>query len=366
MGVNMDESYKETLNYECPCCGAPLEFDSETQMMKCPSCKNTYAPELIRQNSEDTDSAKKESGFSWEEYKSEHIEGTVVYTCGACGGEIIGDANTAVSRCPYCDSVAVMTQNISGMLKPDYVIPFQKTKEDAKNALKAFYKGKKLLPDSFEDENRIDEINGMYVPFWLFDCDADAKIMYDAIRVTTRTTRDYRYTRTSHFNVIREGTLGFSGIPVDGSSKITDEFMDSIEPFDYSKATPFEPEYLAGYMADKFDVDASDSLPRANERVKNSTMNAFYGTVKGYTSFSVKNASVNSVNGKISYALLPVWMLNTKYNGKTYTFVMNGQTGKLAGSLPIDKKKYIKRLFITAAAIAAPLIGIIILTGGIL
>lgn len=247
---------------------------------------------------------------------------------------------------------------LSGALKPDYVIPFKLDKKAAKAALQKHYGGKKLLPKVFKDQNHIDEVKGVYVPFWIFDVDADANIRYKATRVRTWSDSDYDYTETSYFSIARGGSIGFEHVPVDGSSKMADDLMESIEPFDFSKAVDFQTAYLAGYLADKYDVDAEQGINRANERIKKSTEDAFASTVQGYTSAMPEASSVRLHNGRAKYALYPVWLLNTTWNGQKYTFAMNGQTGKLVGDLPLDKGAYKKWLFgltgiVGAAAFAA-------------
>ena len=138
--------------------------------------------------------------------------------------------------------------------------------------------------------------------------------------------------------VARSGNIGFTRVPVDGSTKMEDDLMESIEPFDFKEAVPFQTAYLAGYMADKYDVGAEESIARANERVKRSTENNFKSTVTGYTSVTTEQSSVRLHDGSAKYALYPVWILNTTWNGKQYRFAMNGQSGKFVGDLPVDKK----------------------------
>ena len=233
-----------------------------------------------------------------------------------------------------------MKGKLSGENTPDCVIPFKLDKKAAGEALKAFCKGKLLLPSNFVNDNKIKEMKGVYVPFWLFDCDADANIVYDATKVRTWGDSNYNYTETRHYNVYRSGSIGFQNIPVDGSSKMDDAYMDGIEPYNYSEMTEFNPGYLLGYVADKYDVSAQDSFPRAETRVISSTEDAFRDTVVGYNTVVPKMSDVRAARGKFRYALLPVWMLNSKYNGEMYTFAVNGQTGKVSGRLPVDKKKF--------------------------
>ena len=239
----------------------------------------------------------------------------------------------------------VMKGQFAGDLKPDLVIPFKLDKKAAKEALRRHYNGKRLLPKVFKDENRIDEVKGVYVPFWLFEADANAQIRYRATRIRSWSDSNYDYTETQYYSVTRGGSLGFDWVPVDGSSKMADDLMESIEPFDLSGAVDFQTAYLSGYLADKYDVSAEESVERANARVRNTTENAFAATVRGYTTVTPVSTNIQLRNGKAKYALYPVWLLNTNWNGKKYTFAMNGQTGKLVGDLPLDKVAYRKWLF---------------------
>ncbi len=339
----------ELQEYKCPCCGGAISFDSGIQKMKCPYCDTEYETETLRSYDDDLKSEGEEE-LAWEtapgsEWQEGETEGIRVYVCGSCGGEIIGDETLAATKCPYCDNPVVMKGQFSGALRPDYVIPFKFDKEAAKDGLMKHITGKRLLPKIFKDKNHIDEIKGIYVPFWLFNADADADARYRATRVMSWADSNFTYTKTSFYSITRSGEMGFDRIPVDGSSKMADDLMESIEPFDFSEAVDFQTAYLAGYLADKYDVDAEASVDRANERVKVSTEQALASTVHGYATVIPESVRVRLQNGEAKYALFPVWLLNTTFEGKKYTFAMNGQTGKFVGDLPMDKKAYTKWLF---------------------
>lgn len=329
----------ETIQYKCPCCGGRLEFDSGLQKMKCPYCDTTFDVETL----EGYDDALKQDAkddMHWDAAQQPWDDVQMgVYTCKSCGGELVCDENTAATACPFCGNPIVLTGRLSGDLKPDYVIPFKLDKKAAEAALRNHMKGKRLLPNLFRSENRISEVKGVYVPFWLFDADADAHIRYHATRIRTWSDRDYDYTETQHYAVLRSGDLSFTHVPVDGSSRMPDDLMESIEPFDFSSAVDFQTAYLSGYLADRYDVNADDSIGRANERVKKSTESVFASTVVGYHTVVPESTSVRLANGRVRYALYPVWLLNTVWNGKTFSFAMNGQTGKFVGDLPVDKGK---------------------------
>ena len=328
--------------YKCPCCGGAIAFDSKLQKMKCPYCDTEFDMETLKgydeelkKDHEDKMEWGSSAGSEWQE---DEVKGLRSYVCKSCGGEIVGDENMAATSCPFCGNPVVMMEQFAGTLKPDLVIPFKLDKKAAKEGLMKHVSGKPLLPKIFKDQNHIDEIKGIYVPFWLFETDVDAKVRYRATRVHCWSDNKYTYTDTSYFAVNRGGSIGFEHIPVDGSSKMPDDLMESIEPFEFKGAVDFQTAYLAGYLADKYDVTEEESVNRANERVKTSTEQAFASTVTGYSSVVAENSNIQLHGGKAKYALYPVWLLNTTWNGSKYTFAMNGQTGKFAGNLPVDKK----------------------------
>ena len=197
--------------YKCPCCGGAIAFDSTIQKMKCPYCDTEFEMDALKGydaelQDEETDSMEWETaaGGEWGEGET---DGLRTYVCKSCGGEIVGDANTAATSCPFCDNPIVMMGQFSGSLKPDLVIPFKLDKKAAKEGLMKHLTGKRLLPKIFKDQNHIDEIKGVYVPFWLFDTDVDAKVRYKATKIRTWSDSDYNYTQTSHYMVHRGGRL---------------------------------------------------------------------------------------------------------------------------------------------------------------
>lgn len=343
------------LEYKCPCCNGALSFDSGLQKMKCPYCDTEFEVETLRQLDEALKNEPADE-MDWQDRAAEDLQpdGDEIasYICDSCGGEIVTDATTAATSCPYCGNPVVMIHRVSGMLKPDCVIPFKLDKDAAIKALKKHLSGKPLLPKSFRDENHIKEIKGVYIPFWLFDADADGNARYRATRTRSWTTSRYIYTETSHYSVYRTGSMRFQAVPVDGSSKMEDQLMESLEPFDVSQAVDFQTAYLAGYFADKYDVTAEESIRRANDRIRSSTEQVLRQTVNGYSTVVPENCTVRLSENKTRYALYPVWLLNTRYRGKNYHFAMNGQTGKMVGNLPVDWGAFWKWWGLIAAGVS--------------
>ena len=353
------------LDYKCPACGGALEFDTATQKMKCPFCDSVFDVSELEQQDTVLDTQQADMGqqppqedyFNWtsaggnEQWNDGNIS---VFVCKSCGGELVADENTAATTCPYCGNNTVLSGRLSGVLKPNYVIPFKLNKEQAKAKLKEYTSNRKFAPSTFKSDNRLEEIKGIYVPFWLFDSNINASVQYEGTQVRTWRDSKYQYTETSFYDIYRQGTMSFNNIPVDGSSKMPDDLMESIEPYDFRDAIGFKTAYLAGYLADKYDVTMEQSIPRANERTKHSAEDALRDTVQGYATVTPKFSSVQMLSGVSKYALYPVWILNTDYKGEKYTFAMNGQTGKFVGNLPIAKGK-IAALFAGVAAGAGAL-----------
>ena len=375
----------QVTNYKCPACTGPLHYDSKTGNMTCDYCGSVFTVSEIEallaeknENAEnafnaaqaaqtqaqsvpedvedalDVDWDLDSAGSSW----GAEGEGLRVYNCPSCGAELICDATTAATSCPYCANPTIVPGQLAGSLKPDMIVPFRLDKEAAKAALREHFKGKKLLPRAFSSENHLDEIKGVYVPFWLFDADCDADMSFNASRMRSWSDRNYHYTETRYYRLYRSGFVRFENVPVDGSLKMPDDVMESLEPFDTSQAVNFQKGYLSGFFADRYDVAAEDSVERANERVKQSTLQAFSQTTGGYTGVNCTGSNLRLKNARAKYALLPVGILNTSWNGKNYQFAMNGQTGKFVGDLPTDKGAYWRYRLIYGGIVAAIAFGV--------
>ena len=340
------------VSYKCPGCGSRLVFDADSQQFHCKACGNYYDLQTVTNSSVNT-----EGSFDWGEYNTnvsnEQVEGTVAFICSSCGAETITDATTAATRCPYCDNYVVVAENVTGLIKPNAIIPFKINSKGLQERIADFCKGKKLLPKNFLNENKIKNVKGIYVPFWLFSCKTAGTATFETTRIRTWSTSDYNYTETSFYYVTCDGSMKFSRIPVDGSLKIDDALMDSIEPFNYEELVDFDAAYMSGYLADRFDVSAEDSLPRASQRVRNSAEETFRSSITSYASVRKLNSDFRLSETGVKYVLLPVYLIVSHYGGKEYRYAVNGQTGKVVGDLPISKKRSFMYWGITAAIVAA-------------
>lgn len=348
-------------NHKCPGCASPLRFDSRSQKLVCDSCGAAFDVDTVKQYDAEAEEIERGDNESWSDYSGEawDNENVSVYVCPSCGAEIVTDKTTAVTKCPYCDNVTVIGGNLSGAYRPDCVIPFRVSQDEARERITEFCRKKPLLPRRFVDELHLEEAQGLYVPFWLFDCDADARATFIGTKVRHWSDRNYNYTETKRFRVFRRGAMSFAKIPVDGSQKADDTLMESIEPYNYGDLIDFGTGYLSGFLADKYDVGVDESKPRANARVKRSIEMALAATVVGYSSVTPTSCAVNIRDGSVRYAMLPVWLLHYKYGDKRYTYAINGQTGKTVGKLPISWGKaalWFGGIYAAAAALLAALL----------
>ena len=344
--------------YKCPGCGAPLAFDASSGQVTCEHCGNTYSvAEIVASNKQETTAEE----FDWGNYKAglstEVLDNTVVYQCRSCGAILETDSSTAATSCPYCDNNIVINDRVSAGYKPNAVVPFEIDKMQLKDIVHNFYRGKKLLPRNFFNDSYIDRILGVYIPFWLFDCTVEGEVDFRGERVNrTESSRESIIT-TYDYLLQRHGTMSFTNVPVDGSTKMEDDVMDSIEPYDFSKMVPFNGAYLAGFMADRFDSDPDEELPRVNSRVINSTLAGIRSTVSEFSSVSEYSNTLRLRDPRVKYVLLPAYIINCEYGGKKYQYVINGQTGKIVGDLPsssaVARGYFFKAFAIAAAAFIA-------------
>jgi len=324
---------KTSVNHKCPNCRANLTFNPKDQNWVCEYCDSEFKLEDLKKNEQKYDEKKVEEEI-------QGVDGEFdVYRCPDCGAEIITDLNTVATFCVYCKNTSIIKERLVGKFELKRIIPFQNTKEDAIEAFKKLGKGHPLMPKEFNDPKNISEIRGIYIPFWLFSSVVNGQMISDCKRVHTRRRGDYQYVTTETFEVVREGQAHFNYVPNDGSKKFDDGIMNSIEPYDYKKLVDFSPSYLSGFYAEKYDLDSEEAKKIIDTRIKNTVQDLLSSQVRGYTSNVVRSMNISHSDFKVEYVFLPVWFLNIKYKDKLHTFAMNGETGKLIGNIPVDKKK---------------------------
>ena len=323
----------KVLDNNCTLCGASIKFNAKLGKFKCEFCRGEFTLDELKQHIDNAAVDKVNEGEKGDDTQYE------TYKCSNCGAEIVADSNTAATFCLYCRSVAILKSKLSGKFAPTKIIPFKKEKKDAILAFKGLRKGRPLIPKYFLSQDNIDKITGIYIPFWLYNINVDGGINATCKNIKSWTTGDIHYTKTDTYRAVREGSIDFNLVPVDGSTRFDDDIMNSIEPFDYKELIDYNHAYLSGFLAEKYDVESEKALPDALKRSVNSTTDKFKSSIRGYTSVSITTNTLKGIEKSKEYALLPVWMVNVKYGNKFYLFAMNGQTGEFIGNIPIDKKK---------------------------
>ncbi|MBO4320430.1 MAG: hypothetical protein J5857_08170 [Treponema sp.] len=326
------------IQHKCPGCGAPIKYSPDAESIVCEYCGGTFSIEQIKDSEE-----KNDVQFDWGDYKrtlsGEKLGGTLTYACQSCGAVIETPKTTMATKCPYCNNNVVVKNTATGGLKPNLIIPFAVTKDGVKKILKKISSEKKYLPFNYFKSCREGEIQGLYVPYWLFSSVIKGSIRFTGHDSDTHYSGDSKTTTTKVYEVFRSGQLEISRLPVDASIKINNEKMDSIEPFDYSKLTAFDSRYLDGFLADRFDSPPDSELPRAQKFMISVARDKFIESASGFGKLTVNESSLRLDNPSVEYAMLPVYLFNCKYQGNTYQYAINGQTGKFTGKFPESKSK---------------------------
>lgn len=329
---------------KCPACGAPLVFKPGTQKLTCEFCGTVIDIEKVFGSASAGDfdvNAQAAPRRSTAGIRDERIEGSSgemnVYVCRSCGAEIVADATTAATTCPYCGNNVVITGQVSGDLRPDGIIPFKVEPPNLSETVKKFYRNKHFIPKDLFDRSKIGDVQGVYVPFWVYTCKYGGDIEFNGQQSKTYRRGDYRITETRHYILQRNVTMDFNKVPADASIRMDDALMDSLEPFYFNELKPFDVRYLSGYLADRFDLEAESQKNRILTRIKTSAEGMAMSTTAGFSGVTVAADNMHAGEVKARYLLLPVYQFDSEYKGKTYHYAVNGQTGKVIGEVPTDK-----------------------------
>ena len=340
----------DTTILRCPGCGANLIFNADAQNWVCESCGRVSTQKDIYNITKDSDLDNKTHGQDIDRQPELNL-----FRCQSCGAEMVTDENTTATFCVYCGNAGIMKSRLEGKYRPDLIIPFNMSRQDAIDEYNKLRAGRYLAPDEFGDPQHIEKLSGVYVPFWLYDGSLQAHVSGTRTESTSWTSGNYTYTTRNTYHMERAGNMSFQKVPADGSKKFDDTLMDCLEPFNFSELQPFNYSYLSGFLAEKYDVTDEENQERAKRRMAKAFMNEIYKTIHG-TLINIEEDKT-AVFHNAKYALLPVWMLNTIINGKTYTYAMNGQTGRIIGNIPISYVKVLRyfaiRFLIAMAALCA-------------
>lgn len=303
--------------FKCKNCGGNVVYSPEKHTMVCPFCESEKSGELS-------------NGTSPE-----------MTICPNCGGEITVEQHTSATQCPYCDSYLILNERVEGEYLPRLILPFQLGKESCKQSIREKFKKYLFAPTDFLSEVRLNSMQGVYVPYWLYNYNTHCSFQGEGTKVRSWTSGDTRYTETSYYAVSRDMDISFDKIPVDASVAMPDDVMDLMEPYNYSQLIDFNPEYMSGFYAEKYNMPADAVESRARKRMNNDAavmLKSSYAGA-GYSSVRPLNEEIRVTRNSSCFGLLPVWKYLYTYNGKEYPFYVNGQTGKIVGEVPVSKKK---------------------------
>ncbi len=381
---------------KCPNCSANLLFDADLQKLTCDYCGASFLPtdpaindQAQARFSEDIQTGKAQVIADAEVFESEagndrlgdeaseaSIRGMAdepeteydetnvqELICKSCGAVVVADSNTTASYCAFCGSPALVSQRLNSSFRPKYIIPFRYGRENAEQKFINWCKGGRKTPFGFVSSRNIQKLTGLYVPFWLFDIDGQMDMTATATIVNAVSTGSKTVTTTEYFDVTRQARFNWRMIPLDGETRIDDALMEAVEPFDYRQLKPYNPVYLPGFFADRYDQSAEDLNARIRKRAEEYMEEEFKKSTDRYSTVRVKTRNNTYSDPRAEYALLPVWFLHYRYLGKDYDFAMNGQTGEVAGVVPVSKVKKALFFFIIlaiSAVITRLIVGLIL------
>ena len=355
-----------TMNYKCPNCDGPLRFDPDKQLFTCEYClsefpaaevqamnaraeqRETYDEREVKQAEQAKQEAKQQGAEAEEEYP-------VSYTCPSCGAEVVTTSTTAATTCFYCYNPVVLGSRLSGEFNPDRVIPFELSKEKAMDRFLAMCGKKWFLPKGFASKEQFEKLNGVYFPYWFADEQKTAHMTATAKKIRRWTSGNKEYTETRIFHVVRGGDVIIKNVFARALKSESREMLQSVHPYDMSKAQPFAMSYLSGFQAEKRDLEKKDVEPVIEQKMHEYAEQVLKNTMEGYDIIETESFNEKTELAAYNYNLMPVWMVTYKFNGEIIPFAINGQTGKAYGHLPVAPGKL--------AAVSAAIAVIIFLIG---
>lgn len=355
-----------TVSYKCINCGGPLTFNPDKQMFSCDFCRSDFTEAELKKHFGELDNelnnAENEVVETPQEEEDEFGMNAALFTCPSCGAEVITDnTTTAATSCIYCHNPVVLSGRLAGKYKPDLVIPFGFSEKEAKEKFYALCKKKKFLPKGFASDAQIENLKGIYYPYWMIDSDKNGDC--HAVCKKERKWRDsnYEYTEIKTYSVSRAGKLNFRGFPTSALSKEDHQMLKYVNPYDDSALTNFSMSYLSGFQAEKRDTERQDLQQQVDNDLAGYAKKIFKGTMEQYNSVNIDSMNLYTTFEQWRYALFPVWLMTYTYKDKQHIFAINGQNGKTYGELPCSLKK----LALFGAGLFVVL-GLIIMLGGFL
>ena len=337
---------REEHRFPCEQCGSQLQFDAGEQVLTCPYCGHVQTVHDHQDSAADLRELDFESALGGQVARAE-IEETRVVTCPNCGAQTEFSETTQADRCPFCDTPVVTDTGTHRHLKPQGVLPFSVTEDQARDGLRRWLKGLWFAPNGLKEYARDGRrMNGIYVPYWTFDADTRSSyrgqrgIHYDEVRTVTRNGRleTVRVRKTRWRTVSGRVARQFDDLLILASRSLPKRYADALDPWDLSQLAPYSPQYLAGFRAEGYQVELEDGYTEARQ-VMDRVIHQDVRRDIGGDDQRVGSVSTDVSNVTFKHILLPIWLAAYKYQGRTFRFVVNGQTGEVQGERPYSKVK---------------------------
>ncbi len=324
-----------TITAKCSNCGGSMAFSPTHQALKCEHCDTIV--DIV--TSKDVMELAIENAFnSSEQWGKEES----VYRCESCGAEVIINNKTHATTCPYCDASHIVKSDDLVGLKPNAVYPFLLTEQQAVDVATVWAKKIFFAPRKFKKNLRAENIKGVYQPCFTFDSQT---ISYYKGRIGKRYTRvvgSGKNRRTETYivwrNISGTYTRAFDDIMVNTTMTYTQKTLENLMPYDINTLVNFEQKLLTGYIAKRHEKDLPTSWCDAKSIMDGVLRKEILGQ---YSYDVVSDLNVDTTHSSVTYkyVLLPVYILNYKYRGKTYSLYVNGNTGMVTGKTPVSPLK---------------------------
>lgn len=390
-----------TISYKCPNCDGELKFNPAGQNYTCEYCGSAFSQAELdaMTRAESTDRVDDQAQYREDQSPKVEVDGilvgadggsdgsfidednngiddrfesvshfyegadkdnAVLYSCPSCGAEIVTDQTTAATFCYYCHNPVVLGGRLEGDYLPNLIVPFQFDRKQAEAKFFEFVSKKRYVPKGFFKPESVEKLSGVYFPYWLYEVELQGYMEADAENVRTWTSGNTSYREVKRYRVLREGDVSFKNRVENALRKANADLITGVLPYDTDNVQPFNMGYLSGFLAEKRDIEVVSIQDGVRNDMRNKAEAVFKDSMS-YSNVRVRNNSFRALREDWRYVLLPVWTMTYQGgDGKRYYFSLNGQSGKVYGKLPVDRKK-----LLIDSVIAGLIIAGAILIGGL-
>ena len=350
---------KEIDRFPCAQCGADYRYDPSDGTLTCSHCGHQSEIEEQPAHAGSLRELDFKSALA-ETLPLMEMEVTRVTSCPNCAAQVEFSDETHASECPFCATPVVADTGENRHIKPKGVLPFALQERAAQSAMSKWLGGLWFAPNGLKEYARKGRrMEGIYVPYWTYD--AQTRSRYTGQRGTvyyeTETYQDDGETKTRQVERVRwtpvSGRVArfFDDILVLASKSLPKRYTDALQPWDLSALEPYQPRYLAGFRAEAYVLDLEEGYQEAKDHMERVIANDVRSDIGGDRQrIGTINTDISEVTFK--HILLPVWLAAYKYRGKSYRFVVNGQTGRVQGERPYSFWKIAGAVALVAVALA--------------